>query len=155
MKDNMITIKNLLKPDRREQITLTEQAKRTIVKELGFLPSEDVISVSGPRILVKLYLGDDEHFIKKDGTKSILIKPEMSQNHDLMTTCVGLVCAMNDSCFQDERFRLTGPYCRLGDWAIIPRNEGILMYLKGQPVHIFYDDRVVGVIKDPKHVRRD
>lgn len=162
------SIRNLLKPDFREPITLTEEAASRIKGELGFIPSEEIISASGPRIIVKLFTGEDDvaidekgnevkvsHFIKKDGTKSNILMAAPHQQHELFTTCVGLVCAMNRSCYQDERFRLTGPYCRLGEWAVIPRNEGILMYLKGKPVHILYDDRVVGTVKDPKSVRRD
>ena len=147
---------NLFKPDFRQPVVLTEEARKTIIGELGFLPDEDIISSAGPRIIVKLYMGDDDNFIiKRDGTKSSLLKPTTRENHDLFTTCVGLVVAMNRCCYQDERFRLSGPYCRLGEWAIIPRNEGVLMYLKGEPVHIFYDDRVVGTVKDPKNIRRE
>lgn len=148
-------IKNLSEPDFREPIILSEKARKRIIEELGFLPNEEIIIPSGPRIIVKLFTGDEDHFIKKDGTKSTIFKSAGIDHHELMTSCVGLVCAMNKSCYQDERFRLTGPYCHLGEWAIIPRNEGILMYLKGKPVHIFYDDRVVGTVKDPKNIRRD
>lgn len=162
-------ISNLFNKDFREPIVLTAEAEERIKKELGFVPTEDIIEASGPRIIVKLFTGDNDdfiddengnkikvsRFINKDGTKSNLIMPEVYQNHDLYTTCVGLVVGMNKSCYQSERFRLSGPHCRLGEWAIIPRNEGVLMYLKGHPVHIIYDDRVVGTVKDPKNVRRD
>ena len=148
-------IVNLFKSDFREPITLSEIGRKTIIAELGFLPDEEVISASGPRIIVKLYMGDDNFAIKRDGTKSSILKPPSSSNNDLFSTCIGLVVSMNRCCYQDERFKRSGPYCRLGDWAIIPRNEGVLMYLKGEPVHIFYDDRVVGTVKDPKNIRRE
>jgi hypothetical protein len=148
--------------DFREPVALTPEAAEKIKKFMGFLPTEDsLINVmpAGPRIMVKLYTGEeneggDKHMIKKDGTKSLLLMGKAEEQTEVFTTCVGMVVAMNRSCYQSERFRLSGPFCKLGDWAIVPRNEGTLLYIKGNPVHIIYDDRVVGTTNDPKIIRR-
>lgn len=161
--------------DLREPVVLTEKARERIITELGFIPTEDVINTenniitpSGTRLIIKLYTApkgiakdidgseyEASFFLRKDGTKSNIIMAKPYEHHDLHTTCVGLVVAMNRSCYQQERFKTTGPFCRLGDWVEIPRNEGALKYLKGHPVYTLYDDRILSVVSDPTSLRRE
>ena len=47
------------------------------------------------------------------------------------------------------------PWCKVGDWIVIPRNEGTQVNYRGIPMQFIPDDRVLAIIEDPTHVTRD
>ena len=65
-----------------------------------------------------------------------------------------IVLALGPDCYKGERFQHSGPWCKVGDWVIIPRNEGTQFLYNEIPVHLLPDDRILTVIPDPTVVRR-
>jgi hypothetical protein len=47
------------------------------------------------------------------------------------------------------------PWCKIGDWVVIPRNEGTQINYRGIPMQIIPDDRPLAIIPDPTYVTRD
>jgi co-chaperonin GroES (HSP10) len=128
-----------------------KEAKDLINQYLGFEPPH----VCGYYMGVVLYIA--EKAVKADGTESIIHRADAYQSRDRFTSCVGLVVYQGNQCYTDKkRFgeELT-PWCKVGDWVVIPRHEGIQVNYRGKSVHLIPDDKVLAVIKDPMYVTRD
>lgn len=48
----------------------------------------------------------------------------------------------------------TKPWCKLGDWVVCPRHEGVLLNYKGFPVMVIPDDRIICRVENPLHISR-
>jgi len=130
-----------------------EEAKKFIEQHLGFPAPR----VCGYYMAVKLYVRPEEvsTFTDKDGKEIKIILPESARVEDKWRSCTALVLSQGPQCYKGKKFKDSGPWCKVGDWIVIPRNEGVQVNYRGIPMQYIPDDRVLGIIEDPTHVVRD
>lgn len=126
-----------------------KEAVDLIQSYLGFEPPH----VCGWYLGVVLYI--PEKAVNADGTESIIHKAEVTQHLDRFRTCVGLVVYQGPECYKGDRYKHSGPWCKIGDWVVIPRAEGLQINYRGRSMHLLPDDKVLAVVPDPKFVTRD
>lgn len=133
-----------------------EIAKQFIEARLGFPPPR----VTGYHIALMIYTRetlsarDDKAnpIIGTDGKPFKLIAPSELKEVDKFKKTVGLVLSVGCDAYRGKRFEDSGPWCKVGDWVVIPRNEGNLSMYRGIPVVFIADDRVLCTVEDPEHV---
>jgi co-chaperonin GroES (HSP10) len=130
-----------------------EEAKKIIEEHLGFPAPR----VTGYHLAVKIYVREqDVHsFIDDKGEKKFIALPDSVTANDKFRNCTALVVSVGAGAYKGERFAETGPWCKVGDWVVIPRNEGTQVNYRGIPMQLIPDDRILCVIEDPSHVTRD
>lgn len=129
-----------------------EEATRQIEEHLGFpLPK-----ILGYHLLVKIYIRSDElsTFINSEGKESTIYAPKSATANDQYRNMTVLVLAKGKSCFKDESFG-DEEWCRVGDWLVIPRNEGTQFVYRGVPMQCIRDNKMFMVVDDPSYVTRD
>lgn len=133
--------------------------KKDIEKELGFEPIETL----GYHLAVALYErrkedSRHEYIDPKTGeaVKSSLLMTETQKEEDKWTQCVGRVIYMGDEAYKTGKFseNNTKPWCKLGDWVVFGRHDGVLISYRGKPVMIIADDRIMARITDKTYVTR-
>lgn len=138
-----------------------QEAKSIIAKHLGFEPPR----MAGYHMAVKIYIrAEDVHvmtdetgepIIGDDGKAKYIALPDMVTAHDKFRNCTALVVSMGPDCYTGDRFKDSGPWCKVGDWVVIPRNEGTQVNYRGIPMQFIPDDRVLAIVEDPSYVTRD
>lgn len=93
--------------------------------ELGYTPFESIFKIK----------------LDETGNVKILENSEVSQK------CKDVI-----DYFEKSRIK---PWCKVGDWIVIPRNEGTQVNYRGIPMQFIPDDKVLAIIEDPTHVTRD
>lgn len=133
-----------------------QKAKDLIAETLGFEPPR----TCGYQVTLKLYTREDDDkytFYDQNGKKitSSILTPENIKAMDRYKTCVGLVIAMGSDCYQGDRFKHTGPWCKVGDFVVYPRHEGTQLFYRGTLMHVVNDDKIFWVISDPSYVTKE
>ncbi len=139
-----------------------EEAARKVVNEAFKISSKGrdfEFNPCGYMIAVKIYMRPEEiKTIKRDDgtTETLWLAPEISAE-DKYRSCVGLVLAMGEQCYQGRRADGTpmypnGPWVRIGDWATFARNQCIRLDYRGVAMALLTDDSVLGVITDPADI---
>ncbi len=85
-------------------------------------------------------------------TKGGLILASQTQ-HDLsylMNVCK--VLALGPRAYKQEIFEETGPWCKVGDYVLIPRLGGQKIKLKGVPLTLISCDLILAVLDNPADV---
>lgn len=138
-----------------------KRAKDIVRAQLGFEPPR----VSGFHMIVKVYTRDEDlvKLLNDDGTPMLdpitgkqksIIAPEVTKAEDKYRNCTGLVVAQGFDCYKGARFRLSGAWCKVGDFIVFPRNEGTQVMYRGLPMQYLPDDRCLGTVDDPSYVTR-
>lgn len=104
---------------------------------------------AGYLIAVKIFIRG-EKFINPDGTESSIILPDIVRNEDKYSSVSALVCAVGPEAYQGEKFERSGPWCKVGDWILIPRYESTAVSYRGVAMALLPDDRVMAVIPGPE-----
>lgn len=114
-----------------------EEAKNFIKEQLGYEPPRPC----GYQVLVKLYIRPEEikSITREDGTVVQLYAPDTVRHEDRYISMCALVLALGPDCYKGERFQHSGLWCKVGDWVIIPRNEGTQFLYNEIPVHLLPD----------------
>ena len=130
-----------------------EEAKRFIDEKLGFDPPRPC----GHQLYIKIYVRDEEIKTIKDneGIERKLYIPATASTSDRFRSCVGLVIAQGPDCYKDSIFRSPDPWCRIGDWVIFPRHEGMQIVYRGIPMMVLPDNKIAGIVEDPTYVTRE
>lgn len=138
-----------------------QEARDFIEKHLGFPPPR----MAGYHMAVKIYVREEDvHQLKDeegnpilgaDGKPMYIALPGTVTAHDKWRSCTALVVSMGPEAYKGERFKESGPWCKVGDWVVIPRNEGTQVNYRGIPMQFIPDDRVLAIIEDPTYVTRD
>lgn len=126
-----------------------EKAKELIKEYLGF----EAPRTCGWYIGVVLYIPDK--LVNADGTESVLLKAEAHGMLDKFKSCVGLCVYQGSDAYKGDRFQHSGPWCKVGDWVVIPRAEGRQVNYRGRSMHLLPDDKILMVVEDPKYVTLD
>jgi len=162
LEDIEATISN--RKDNQCSLIETEEearAKAVVRATLGFEPPR----VSGFHMIVKVYTRDEDlvKLFNDDGSpimdpltgkQKCLIAAETTRSEDKYRNCTGLVVAQGFDCYKGARFRLSGPWCKVGDFIVFPRNEGTQVMYRGLPMQYLPDDRCLGTVDDPSYVTR-
>ena len=73
--------------------------------------------------------------------------------HDLsylMNVCK--VLKLGERAYKQDLFKETGPWCKEGDFVLLPRLSGQKIKFKNVPITIISCDKVIAVIEDPKDI---
>lgn len=121
-------------------------------KPLGFRPA-------GYFILCKIYVSPDEmmEVDMPDGSKKVLYTAPVTQQQDVLKNVSALVCAVGPEAYKGlnpdgtSRFPY-GPWCKISDFIAIPRASSFIFNYRGVAMAILPDDKILGVIEDPRDV---
>lgn len=110
---------------------------------------------AGYLVALKIYVEPDElSVVQTDDGKSItLYRPISMQAEEKYQSCSALVCALGPEAYTGEKFSDSGPWCKVGDWVMIPRYEATAVSYRGVAVALIPDDRIMAVITDPTDVK--
>lgn len=100
---------------------------------------------AGYMIAVKLYT-------REMVTEGGIIIPDVVLSEDKYQSCSALVCAMGPEAYKGDKFERSGPWCKVGDWVLIPRYESTMVSYRGVAMALLPDDRVMAVIAGPEDV---
>lgn len=109
---------------------------------------------AGYLVAVKIYVRPEElkTITQEDGTEVTLYLPDTVRAEDKYSSVSALVCAVGPEAYQGEKFERSGPWCKVGDWILIPRYESTMVSYRGVAMALLPDDRVMAVIKGPEDV---
>jgi co-chaperonin GroES (HSP10) len=109
---------------------------------------------AGYLVAVKIYIRPEElkTITQKDGTQVTLYLPDTVRAEDKYSSVSALVCAVGPEAYQGEKFERSGPWCKVGDWILIPRYESTMVSYRGVAMALLPDDRVMAVITGPDDV---
>ncbi len=127
-----------------------DEAKEAIEKYLGFPPPR----MAGYHLAVKLFIRSEDirQFTDETGNKMLIEVPDEVGVNDRYRSCTALVVSMGPDAYKGKRFEGSGPWCKVGDWVVIPRNEGTQIQYRGYTMHFIPDDRVLAIVEDPTYV---
>lgn len=116
--------------------------------------SRDLPRPCGYMIAVKIYVRPEEYKVVKgeDGVERTLWLPQVAQEADKYQQCVGLVVGLGPQAFKGERFG-DQPWCKVGDWVVLPRYESQLLSFKGIAVALLVDEKVMMVVDGPQSIQ--
>jgi len=114
---------------------------------------------AGFMVALKIYIRPEELKTIKgdDGKTRTLYLPQTMQDTDKYQSVAGLVCAIGPQAYKghtltgEDRYP-EGPWCKVGDWVIIPRYESFQISFNGVVMAMLPDDKILGVIQDPAEV---
>jgi len=101
----------------------------------------------GYKILIALPIADE----KTDGG---IIKAEETKRIEEIGSVCGLVVAMGNDCYKDEKRFPSGPYCKKGDWVLMRSYSGTRFAIDGEEVRLINDDSVEAVVEDPRGIAK-
>lgn len=109
---------------------------------------------AGYLVAVKIYVRPEElkTITQEDGTQVTLYLPDTVRAEDKYSSVSALVCAVGPEAYQGEKFERSGPWCKVGDWVLIPRYESTMVSYRGVAMALLPDDRVMAVITGPEDV---
>jgi co-chaperonin GroES (HSP10) len=90
----------------------------------------------------------------EEKTKSGLYLSETRVQEETDASVVFCVIALGDTAYQDEKKFPSGPWCKKGDWVILPAYAGSKIFIHGMEFRIVNDDTVHAVVEDPREVAR-
>ena len=110
---------------------------------------------AGYLVAVKIYVRPEElrTITQEDGTEVTLYLPDTVRAEDKYSSVSALVCAVGPEAYQGEKYSDSGPWCKVGDWVMIPRYEATAVSYRGVAVALIPDDRIMAVITDPTDVK--
>ena len=109
---------------------------------------------AGYLVAVKIYVRPEElkTITQDDGTEVTLYLPDTVRAEDKYSSVSALVCAVGPEAYQGEKFERSGPWCKVGDWILIPRYESTMVSYRGVAMALLPDDRVMAVVTGPEDV---
>lgn len=109
---------------------------------------------AGYLVAVKIYVRPEElkTITQADGTEVTLYLPDTVRAEDKYSSVSALVCAVGPEAYQGEKFERSGPWCKVGDWVLIPRYESTMVSYRGVAMALLPDDRVMAVVNGPEDV---
>lgn len=137
------------------------QARSAVAAEFHAITgSAELPRATGYYLALKLHIRDEELVsgVDKNGKEFKLIRPQQSLDEDKYQSVVGLVVSVGPQAYKgknvdgSERFP-EGPFCKVGDFVVIPRYESFLVMWKGKiALAVLPDDKVMMVVQDPTDV---
>jgi co-chaperonin GroES (HSP10) len=132
-----------------------ETAKSLIDGEFVFMTGRSFdMRPAGYLVAVKIYVRPEElkTITQDDGTEVTLYLPDTVRAEDKYSSVSALVCAVGPEAYHGEKFERSGPWCKVGDWVLVPRYESTMVSYRGVAMALLPDDRVMAVINGPEDV---
>lgn len=107
-------------------------------------------------ICIRLHMEPSKDTIKLQNGKELYI-PQTSIDkqrvHNKFTRQVGLVVKFQQGAYEDkDRYKHTGPLCKVGDWVTFSRTDGWAMSYKKMATLWLPEDAIKFVVDDPRDV---
>lgn len=113
---------------------------------------------AGYMVACKIYVRDAEwkQIDTPEGKKSIWL-PQQALMEDKYQSVAALVCAVGPQAYKGENKDGTlrypeGAWVTPATWCVIPRYESFMFSYKGVAMALLPDDKIMGIIEDPKDV---
>lgn len=90
----------------------------------------------------------------KEATEGGIYLPDERRDKESDASVVFCVLAIGPDAYKDTKKFPGGPWCKEGDWVILPSYAGTKILVHGQEFRIINDDTVHAVIDDPRAVAR-
>lgn len=108
----------------------------------------------GYQVLIRIYKPKLQKKTKGGIIMSSMTLDKQDQD-DKFINFVGLVIKIGQGVYKDEeRYHLTGPYCKVGDWVMVPRPHAHTYSYKGLTSMTISEDKILQVIDDPRDISR-
>jgi hypothetical protein len=116
---------------------------------------------AGYFLAVRLNVKDSEikTITRDDGSIAKLYRTDRAADEDKYQSTTGLVCGVGPQAYRgtnsdgSPRFPDGQPWCRIGDFVHIPRQESIPFSYRGVAMGLIADDRICGIVQDPDDVQ--
>lgn len=110
---------------------------------------------AGYLIAMKIYVRPEEYktITREDGSEGKIYLPDIVRAEDKYQSVAALVCALGPDAYRDPDKFPNGPWCKVGDWVMIPRYEATAMSYRGVACALLPDDRIMAVIEGPEDVK--
>ena len=102
---------------------------------------------SGWRILCAIPDAEEKY-------ESGIIKADITKKHEEVMTTVLFVIALGPDAYQDKTRYPTGPWCKEGDFVIVPSTSGIRLDIHGKEFRLINEDTVQATVQDPRGIKR-
>lgn len=138
-----------------------EKAKKLVLDHFEQLTGKRMMPrPAGYMVAVKIYVRPEEmkEITREDGSKTTLYLPSVATREDKFSSVSALVVALGPQAYKgknhlgEDRFP-EGPWCKVGDFVAIPRNEGFLFNYRGVTMSLLPDDKIMAIIEDPTDVQ--
>lgn len=83
-------------------------------------------------------------------TKGGIILAQKTQDDIAYLTNIGKVLAMGPRAYVQEMFEETGPWCKVGDYVLLPKLAGQKIKLRDVPLIMVGCDKVLATLDDPR-----
>ena len=115
----------------------------------------EIPRVCGYMIALKLFIRPEwvSKVKRNDGTEGKILLSDEARADDKYQSISGLVIATGPDAYRDPEKYPFGPWCKVGDWVVLPRQEGFFFHFNGVAMCILPDDRILSVISDPMSVK--
>ena len=87
-------------------------------------------------------------------TEGGILLPEERRDKESEASMIMCVMKMGEDCYMDKKKFPNGPWCKVGDWVIVPSYAGTRVLINGMHFRIINDDTVQAVVEDPRGVGR-
>ena len=83
-----------------------------------------------------------------------IIKPHQLRHEEAISSVVVFVLKVGPDAYADEKRFPSGPWCKEGDFVLIHPFAGTRLVIHGREFRIINDDTVLGVVEDPRGIRK-
>lgn len=85
-------------------------------------------------------------------TKGGIIKADVTIGYEEVLANVLFVLKIGPDAYQDKSKFPSGPWCKVGDFVLVPRNSGARVKIHGKEFRVINDDTVTAVVQDPRGI---
>jgi len=83
-----------------------------------------------------------------------IILPDQRRDDESAASVVACVLAMGDTCYAEKNKFPNGPWCKVGDWVLVPSYTGMHLKVQGMDLRVVNDDTIQAVVVDPRGISR-
>lgn len=109
----------------------------------------DIPEVRGHFILLRIFQDNEEFVRNEDGTSTLILKPDNSNEDNIYNQCVGLVVGIGD-----EAYSHGAKWADYGEWHIIDKYDGKMRLYDGVPFIVMPDVAVHCKVEHPEKCRK-
>lgn len=135
-------------------------AKALVRQQIKEITGKDFnFRACGYMVALKIHIRPEElkTIETPEGPKTLYL-PDTVRDNDKYQSCVALVIDVGPQAYKgknldgSDRFP-EGPWCKVGDWVVIPRYEAFqINYRKSFALAMLPDDKIVAVVDDPNDI---
>ena len=92
----------------------------------------------------------------KKETAGGIILPDVSKDAESYMQITAEIVALGPLCYKERQSGkpwCSGPWCEVGDWAIVPKFTQFKMEIDGEEYRFINDDEVIAVVADPTNIK--